>query len=327
MEQGQSAGRLSDDDQKVLDRWLACVEEIYPKRLTKTYFLPPFFFRGIRYNVCNVNGENVLVHMPPRKEGEKRKPKSDRSKITQVKEQTAPVAGRVFTSPLRLSLEYNNDKFKADIATEIVLSCLRILSGDDQQGEVMMVISQLRFRSYLDNKTDVLHAAENEPVIKKLPSIARDSQTDEQEPREELPLRGDCDVLITHRDYGLITIEVKALGADMKHISDRNTVVKKMKDAVRQLNKAENFFKRVVSDIGPVNVTKTIILPHIKSRQLTEALETDDELKQVRSFSLISHKGLHDSQTCANTTTPAVVMSPTECRGVGRLIALREMSE
>ena len=362
MEQGQRAECLSDDDRKVLDRWRARVNEDYPKRLIKTYFLPPFFFRRIRYSLHNVLGDNVLVPRPPRKEGEKRRPKSERSKIMSTKEQTTPVASSVFTSPQRSSLEgYNDDKLKDDTATEVVLNCLRILSGGDQQGEVMMVISQLRFRKYLDGETDILHVAENQPVIEKLLRPAKDWQqrktahlrakqkneqeqetrrgqtengkkAEKQEKREQ-PFYGDFDVLIIHRLYGFITVEVKALGAHMKYIADLNeTVVRKMKDAVRELKDAEDFLNAVTSDLyvrfkRPFKVTKTIILPFINSRQLTEALETDDDLQKVRSFPLISHKGLHNSETCANTTTIAVIMSPTGCRGVGRLIALREMSE
>ena len=266
----------------------------------------------------NVLDENVLVPRPPRKEGENRRPKSERSKIMPTKGQTTPVAGSVFTWPQRLSLEgYNDDKLKDDIATEVVLNCLRILSGGDQQGEVMMVISQLRFRKYLDGKTDILHAAENQPVIEKLLRIAKDWQqrktahlrakqkneqeqetrrgqtkkgkkAEKQEKREQ-PFYGDFDVLIIHRLYGFITVEVKAVGADKNHIADLNeTVVRKMKDAVRELNDAEDFLNKLVADIGRVKVTKTVILPHINSRQLTEALETDNDLKQVRRFSLIS---------------------------------------
>ena len=266
----------------------------------------------------NVLDENVLVPRPPRKEGDNRRPKSERSKIMPTKGQTTPVAGSVFTWPQRLSLEgYNDDKLKDDIATEVVLNCLRILSGGDQQGEVMMVISQLRFRKYLDGKTDILHAAENQPVIEKLLRIAKDWQqrktahlrakqkneqeqetrrgqtkkgkkAEKQEKREQ-PFYGDFDVLIIHRLYGFITVEVKALGAHMKYIADLNeTVVRKMKDAVRELNDAEDFLNKLVADIGRVKVTKTVILPHINSRQLTEALETDNDLKQVRRFSLIS---------------------------------------
>ena len=357
MEQGQRAECLSDDDRKVLDRWRACVKEDYPNRLIKTYFLPPFFFRRIRYTLRNVVDENVLAPMAPRKEGEKRRSKSERSKIMPTKGQTTPVAGNVFTQPQRLPLEgYNDDKLKDDTATEVVLNCLRILSGGDQQGEVMMVISQLRFRKYLDGKTDILHAAENQPVIEKLLRPAKDWQqrktadlrakqkneqeqetrrgqtkkgkkAEKQEKREQ-PFYGDFDVLIIHRLYGFITVEVKALGADMGHIPNLNeTVAQKMKDAVIELNDAEDFLNAVMSDIGRVKVTKTIVLPFITSEQLTEALETDRDLKKVRNFPLISHKGLHDSQTCANTTALAVIMSPTGCRGVGRLIALREMSE
>ena len=334
MEQGQSAECLSSDDLKVLDRWLACVKEDYPDRLKKTHFLPPFFFRRVPYKLQNVKGQPALIYDRSYSQN-KRKYKG--SVTTAAAE---PISSRLYTLPQRKNMErYKDNHFKDDTATEIVLHCLRTLSGDDQQGEVMMVILQLRFRKYLDSETDILHVAENQPVIEKLLRPAKDWQqrktahlrakqkneqeqetrrgqtkkgkkAEKQEKREQ-PFYGDFDVLIIHRRYGFITVEVKALGADKNHIADLNkTVAQKMEAAVRELNDAKDFLNAVMSDIGPVKVTKTIILPFINSTQLTEALETDDDLQKVSSFPLISHKVLHDSQTCANTKALAVIMSP-----------------
>jgi hypothetical protein len=76
----------------------------------------------------------------------------------------------------------------------------------------MMVISQLDFRKYLDNQTDPVAAAAS-AFLPQLVSL---------EPQYQ---RGDIDILIIHRLYGLLAWEVKTVGlerrADHRAILDR----------------------------------------------------------------------------------------------------------
>ena len=55
----------------------------------------------------------------------------------------------------------------------------------------------------------------------------------------------------------------------------------KVKIAVGQLNKEEEVLRHLVSDMDPVNITKTLILPNVTSGQLRKALSTNPTVSQV----------------------------------------------
>ena len=71
------------------------------------------------------------------------------------------------------------------------------------------------------------------------------------------------------------------MGAVMQNIHDLDSlVVIRVEKAVEQLNKAE----AVLNPLVPthVNVTKPLFLPNITSGQLTQAVNTNSQLNQVR---------------------------------------------
>ena len=155
-----------------------------------------------------------------------------------------------------------------------------------EQKEVMMVISELDFRKYLDHQTDPISTAAC-ALFPRPTSLAQHYH------------HGDFDVLIIHRHYGLIVGEVKSVGADLENTQDlAEAVVKRVKKAAGQLNKAEGVLSHLVSDMAPVRVTKTLILPNITSAQLLQALGMDAAVKEVRT---VTHRH-RQTHTCTHIT-------------------------
>ena len=151
------------------------------------------------------------------------------------------------------------------------LQCLQVLS--DNMKEVMMVISQLIFRKYLDrdNCTSPVDVA----TVDRLPN------------RQSLPAQlaeGECDVLVIHRRQGLILGEVKSVGGSddfsrQSKSQQNQIIVNKVQRAVEQLNNQETALRRLVSDLN-IPITRTLITPSLTSAQLLRAL-TNTPVAQV----------------------------------------------
>nr|KAG5694440.1 hypothetical protein BaRGS_017473 [Batillaria attramentaria] len=155
-----------------------------------------------------------------------------------------------------------------DLAMQQVLQSIRQVA--ERRHEVMMVLSQLQFRKYLDNQVDPITAA----AARLLPRPATLGIRD-----------GDLDILMVSRQYGLIVGEVKSVGHKPKYTTDQ-AIVKTIQKAVKQLKKADVTLRQLVSDLAPVNVTRILMLPNITSQQLMTALSTDPQAEQVRTLSL-----------------------------------------
>ena len=248
--------------------WVDCIREWYPDRHTKTYFYSPLQFNRVPYDKVEVAGLEVLVKQPPGKPG-----------IKSEASTTRPVAGSVFI-PISASDEpsglVQDSDVTDDAAVERVRGCLRALSDfglSDCQDKAMVVICGLDFARYLDKEADAVRAA----ACTKLPRPATMGDKNLQ--------RGDFDVLIVHRKYGLLIGELKSVGADRSKVHDLSkAVVKRVQTAVRQLNKAREVLSHVVSDLAPVNITKTLILPYVTSDELLQALRGNPQLQKVIMF-------------------------------------------
>ncbi|KAK7091343.1 uncharacterized protein [Littorina saxatilis] len=273
---GCSLAPLQNHIQASLGFWLQCVNEWYPDRHKKTYFLPHLFFRKTQHRIAVIDHLGhlpVLVPEPPPK-----KPKLEQVPLypppLAQTHPIFPVAGSVFTLPHSDPaplLRFIETDVLDDDAAERLLRCLRVLSKEHH--EVMMVISQLDFRKYLDNNTDPINAANNAAACANLPRPVTMQQQQHHD--------GDFDVLIIHRHYGLMVCEVKAVGADRRNTPDLNkAVVGKVQKAVKQLNKAKTVLNHLMSDMGPVQVTKTLVLPNVTSAELMQALSTAPQLQQ-----------------------------------------------
>nr|KAG5687302.1 hypothetical protein BaRGS_016903 [Batillaria attramentaria] len=149
-----------------------------------------------------------------------------------------------------------------DRAMQQVLQSIRQVA--ERRQEVMMVLSQLQFRKYLDNKLDPITAA----AARLLPRPATLGIRD-----------GDLDILLVSRQYGLVVGEVKSVGHKPKYTTDQ-AIVKTVQKAVKQLKKADVTLRQLVSDLAPVNVTRILMLPNITSQRLMTALSTDSQTEQ-----------------------------------------------
>ena len=145
-----------------------------------------------------------------------------------------------------------------DQAQHYTLQCLRALS--DQAPQAMVVVSQLLFRQYLDNVTNPLVAAALPRVQQLSPQLGD----------------GECDVLIIHKEKGVIVGEIKSVGASAYFSSQpesqrQQMIARKVTAAVKQLNNQGQVLGHLVRDLK-VRVTKTLILPFVSSTQLLKAI-------------------------------------------------------
>ena len=135
-----------------------------------------------------------------------------------------------------------------------------------------MVISQLMFRKYLDNCTNPVEIA----ASARLPSAGA------------LPVQledGECDLMIIHRQQGLIVGEIKSVGGGSYFQTQAESqqhwvIVKKVRAAVEQVNNQETALRHLVSDLN-IAVTKTLLFPNVTAEQLLRAL-TNSPVAQVR---------------------------------------------
>ncbi|PVD21808.1 hypothetical protein C0Q70_17610 [Pomacea canaliculata] len=127
-----------------------------------------------------------------------------------------------------------DDTLRHDHAIQHVLNCLRHLADRDQQA--MFVLSQFTCDDYL-------------------------ASVDEQFAHHKLPMPSDLrrrdknyenfDVLIVHRQYGVVVVVVKAsvCTADIRvEIKDFRRVVQDLRKAVKQLDGAERMLKHLMAD-------------------------------------------------------------------------------
>jgi hypothetical protein len=93
-------------------------------------------------------------------------------------------------------------------------------------------------------------------------------------------------VVIFHRHYGILIIELKSVGRwhrVIEHsLAPDHVLVKRIRTAVDQLNKSEVVVRHLVSDIAQgLSVRKALFLPYISKEQLLRVLEANEELQKV----------------------------------------------
>ena len=137
----------------------------------------------------------------------------------------------------------------------------------------MVVISQLMFRKYLGNCTNTVEvaAAARVPSAGALPVQLRD---------------GECDLMIIHRQQGLIVGEIKSVGGGsyfqtQPESQQHEVIVRKVGAAVEQVNNQETALRHLVSDMN-ITITKTLIFPNLTSIQLLQAVN-NSPVAQVSS--------------------------------------------
>ncbi|XP_070175846.1 uncharacterized protein [Littorina saxatilis] len=215
--------------------WRQRVQEWYPHLYERTHFLPPVHFhRTLHKEVTLASGHPVLVTQPP----SACKPPDDGTFLL-------------------------IDDVRSNQSLQQVLNCLGQLS----KGEVMFVMSELKFGDYLNKKAYAAAAA----------SLPRPQDLESVDKHE-----GDFDVLVIHRHYGILAGEIKAIGDTGGKFTQRS-LKKKVDKAITQLNKAKEVLQLVVSDLQPPRprVQTTLMLPNIARARLQRLLSNNKPLTQA----------------------------------------------
>lgn len=221
--------------------WRQQVVKWYPDLYQRTHFLPPVHFHRTQHEELQLaSGHPVLVTRPPLPD----RPPGGASLLSQ-------------------------SDVRDDQSLQRVLDCLRQLA--EAPGEVMFVLSELKFGEYLNEPCFAAAASA-------LPNIPMDKKTRRKQ-------EGDFDVLVIHRQHGILVGEIKAIGEKLSHLPQQQqdqAVKKKMEQAIRQLNKAKDVLQHVVSDLQPPpRVQTTLMLPNIARAQLHGVLAGNLPLSQV----------------------------------------------
>ncbi|XP_070209288.1 uncharacterized protein [Littorina saxatilis] len=246
--------------QTAMEYWLRCIEEWYPERHSKAYFLSPLHFNRVPYEKAVVAGLTTLVKHPPNKSDIKSEVHSD-----------TPVVGSLFV-PVKATVEKKKKIQGSDVNDDAAIECIRTCFQAlwEDRNEAVMVICGLEFGQYLTQEKEITGVS----ACDKFP---RPKTMDEKSCQ-----RGNFDVLILSRRYGIIVGEVKSVGFDAQKTANiSQAIVKRAQKALDQLNKAGKVLQHMLSDIKPaIRVAKTLILPFVTSTQLRDAVHTEPQLEQ-----------------------------------------------
>ncbi|XP_025113483.1 uncharacterized protein LOC112575710 [Pomacea canaliculata] len=274
---------LPSASQEAQTFWLQWVEAAFPDLESRAYFLPPVYFNRVPMSRQLIADQNVLVlQSAPGQAGQCSSP-------TTVSYPPSPEEGP------QPALVQDSD-VRNDAAMQRLLVCLQHLFElmSDQNKEVLVTLSQLQFGQYLGEPSYAAAAAQLPRPANISPSLPREWK------------RGDFDVLLIHRQYGLVICEVKASGDNVEALSmsqeDINHIIRnKLREAILQLNKAEAMLSHLVSDIAlGLRITKTIALPNLTAHQVQQAVSGDTQLSQ-------------DLCLCLGTPDPAAITSLCLC--------------
>ena len=183
--------------------------------------------------------------------------------------------------------------FRDDTAQRHVLANLRALGNAGQ--EPMFILSQLNFGDYLNEPS---YSAAVQALQLPRPSDLGEKYAD-----------GDFDILLIHRRHGLLVGELKSVGINQAvlNLSPAQAdpdVAKKVKQAVKQLDKPERVVSHLLSDLAPsVTVNKTLFLPYVSGVQLHLVLTADPSLEQVHTHTHIHTHARARSRARTHTHT------------------------
>ncbi|XP_070202901.1 uncharacterized protein [Littorina saxatilis] len=192
----------------------------------------------------------------------------------------------VLVLPSSEQLQQQQANIQADFAQQHVLHNLQQLG--DSGNEVMFVVSELNFKDYLNKPFYAKHTGKL-PKPASLPKELRHHGK-----------QGDFDILVIHRQYGIMIGEIKSVGKTEASRADTE-VVKVIGKAVKQLDKCEVHARHMVSDIAPgLTVRKTLFLPFVSHTQLRRILndKNNSKLQQAVCQSLGAANTAEAIQLC-----------------------------
>ncbi|XP_070202752.1 uncharacterized protein [Littorina saxatilis] len=275
-------------------QWENVITDWYPRLEERAYFVPSVHFNKVHYDRQHVGGRHV--------------PQTDHVPVLVPQ---PPVADR-----RRGDQSVSESDIRDDRTTQRLLACLRALA--DRQKEVMFVLSQLDFGDYLGEPCYSAAASVfARPIdLKKKKKKKKKTKTQEAEETEESLHEGDFDLLIFHREYGVLVGEVKTVGDNFSSLTltqqqQDAIVVKKVEQAVKQLNKTEKVLRHLLSNLQPPpRVRKSVMLPNIARSQLQRVLRNNPQLEQAVCQCMAIQSGVNPVDMClcadnlSHTATP-----------------------
>ncbi|XP_025113009.1 uncharacterized protein LOC112575386 [Pomacea canaliculata] len=175
-----------------------------------------------------------------------------------------------------ITQQCNEEDMKHDKAMQEILQNIHQMV--DSEKEVMFVISQFDYNSYLSTLGDNFSGHQ-------LPMPAKLRQQDQN--------YGDFDLLIVHRQCGLLVVVVKTCTVRTGDGQDDTKLVDEVKKGVNQLLDAEHMLQHLLSDQQwNLAVHKTLMQPNVSKEVLRGELEKH------------SLEGLVDSTGKMNVTLP-----------------------
>ncbi|XP_070203630.1 uncharacterized protein [Littorina saxatilis] len=175
----------------------------------------------------------------------------------------------VLVLPSSEQLQQQQANIQADFAQQHVLHNLQQLG--DSGNEVMFVVSELNFKDYLNKPFYAKHTGKL-PKPANLPKELRHHGK-----------QGDFDILVIHRQYGIMIGEIKSVGKT--EASQADTVVVKVIDkAVKQLDKCEVNARHMVSDIAPGLTAVCQSLGAANTAECVQLCCCSDQLSQPASY-------------------------------------------
>ncbi|PVD21979.1 hypothetical protein C0Q70_17782 [Pomacea canaliculata] len=156
---------------------------------------------------------------------------------------------------------------------QTILHNLHLLAEDEK--EAMFVISQFKYNSYLTTSIDSYHSHQ----------LPRPDTL-----RKRVKDYGDFDLLIVHRQYGLVVAVVEACvdeSGDEKKTTDDTKLQEEIRNGAKRLKNAEHMIRHLLSDTQwDLPVRKTLMLPNVSQQTVEDVLNKQNKGKTKGKIAL-----------------------------------------
>ncbi|XP_025114058.1 uncharacterized protein LOC112576050 [Pomacea canaliculata] len=172
-----------------------------------------------------------------------------------------------------------------DKAMQTILHNLHLLAEDEK--EAMFVISQFKYNSYLTTSIDSYHSHQ----------LPRPDTL-----RKRVKDYGDFDLLIVHRQYGLVVAVVEACvdeSGDEKKTTDDTKLQEEIRNGAKRLKNAEHMIRHLLSDTQwDLPVRKTLMLPNVSQQTVEDVLNKQNKGKTKGKIALTMSSTDMSKDTC-----------------------------
>lgn len=251
MELEQGDDDEKEEKRKLVDLWIKYLADWFPDLERKTYFVPP-----LHVNAKRLTGTST--------ESKAYSAVSDMSELAFQEEE-------ISTSDIRY-----------EHAQSLVVNRLHDFLTNSETEEVMVVLTKYEVSHYMDKSVTGDEMTKNQRKRRRL-SNDRDLPSHyfpvPRESDEKGIQRGRFDILIIHKQYGFIVIQVKAIGDREMGESLNEAVMKRISKAKMKTEHLEKVLKHIISDVTVnIPISSVLALPHLDRRLLESALmKANDE--------------------------------------------------